>query len=59
MELIFKSQNFQPHYGSGVDSASNKNENRKIFPGAEQGLPIRLTNIPPSVSQLSRSFSVS
>jgi hypothetical protein len=48
---------FQPHYGPGVDSASNKNEYQE-FPwgGGVKGRPARkaVTTLPPSVSRLSR-----
>jgi hypothetical protein len=39
-------ESFQPHYGPGVDSASNRNEYQKSFSGN------RLTS-PPSVNRLS------
>jgi hypothetical protein len=45
---------FQPHYGSGVDSASNRNEYQEPSWGVKGGWRVRLATLPPSVSQLSR-----
>jgi hypothetical protein len=45
---------FQPHYGPGVDSASNRNEYQEPSWGVKDGWRVRLTTLPPSVSQLSR-----
>jgi hypothetical protein len=42
---------FQPHYGLGVDSASNGNEYQESSWGVKG---LRLTTSPPSVSRLSR-----
>jgi hypothetical protein len=53
---------FQPHYGSGVDSASNRNEYQEPSWGVKGGRRVRLTALPPSVSRLSRycgTFNVS
>src|SRR5215475_10065943 len=39
---------FWPHYGPGVDSASNRNEYQEYFPGSKGGRCIGLTTLPPS-----------
>ena len=39
---------FRPHYGPGVDSASNKNEYQEYFLGGKGGRCVGLTNLPPS-----------
>jgi hypothetical protein len=43
----------QPHYGPGVDSASDRNEYQEPSWGVKSGRRVRLT-LPPSVSRLSR-----
>jgi hypothetical protein len=45
---------FQPHYGPGVDSASNRNEYQEPSWGAKSGRRVRLTTLWPSVSRFSR-----
>ena len=41
-------QSCQPHYGSGVDSASNGNKYQEYFLGGKGGRCIGLTTLPPS-----------
>ena len=41
-------QSFWPHYGPGVDSASNRNEYQEYFLGGKGSRCIRLTTLPPS-----------
>jgi hypothetical protein len=36
---------FQPHYGPGVDSASNRNENQEIFLGYKERLARNADNL--------------
>jgi hypothetical protein len=45
---------FQPHYGPGVDLASNRKEHQESSWGVKSGRRIRLTTSPPSVSGFSR-----
>ena len=39
---------FQPHYGPGVDSASNRNEYQEYFLGDKGSRCVQLTTLPPS-----------
>jgi len=39
---------FRPHYGSGVDSASNRNEYQEYFLGGKGGRCVGQTTLPPS-----------
>jgi hypothetical protein len=45
---------FQPHYGPGVNSASNRNECQESSSGMNVGRRVGLITSPPSVSRLSR-----
>jgi hypothetical protein len=36
IEFFQFSKSFQPHYGPGVDSASNRNEYQKMFIGSKE-----------------------
>jgi hypothetical protein len=47
-------KSFWSHYGPGVDSASNRNENQE-FPGGKCGRCIRLTALPPSCAVVKKS----
>jgi len=44
-------QSFQPHYGLGVDSASNRNEYQEYFLGGKGGWCVGLTALPPSCAE--------
>jgi len=43
---IFYWQFFRPHYGPGVDSASNRNEYQEYFLGGRGGRCVGLTTLP-------------
>ena len=46
---------FRPHYGPGVDSASNKKWVPGVFPGVKSGQCVRLTTLPPSCAVVMKS----
>jgi hypothetical protein len=55
MWRIFQfTSSFQPHYGRGVDSASNRFEYQDSSCGVKGGRGVKLTNLSPSVSRLFR-----
>jgi len=41
-------QSFRPHYGLGVDSASNRNEYQEYFLRVKSGRYVGLATLPPS-----------
>jgi hypothetical protein len=43
-------QSFQPRYGPGVNSASNRNEYQEFSWGVNSSWHVRLAALPPSVS---------
>ena len=43
------------HYGSGVDSASNRNEYQEYFLGGKGGRCVRVTTLPPSCAVIMKS----
>ena len=45
---FFMTWSFWPHYGCGVDSASNRNEYQGYFLGSKTGRYVGLTTSPPS-----------
>jgi hypothetical protein len=47
-------QSFQPQYGPGVYSATNRNEYQEDSWGVKCGRRVRLTTLPSSMSRLSR-----
>jgi hypothetical protein len=49
--------NFQPHYGPGADSASNKNEYQETSERLKRGR-CESSNSPPSVSRLSKQYEI-
>jgi hypothetical protein len=52
--IIMPAISYQPHYGPGVDSASNRNEYQESSWGVQGGRRVTLTTSLPSVSRLSR-----
>ena len=48
VENPFIIKSYRSHYGPGVESASNGNENREYFLGGKGGRCVRLTTEPPS-----------
>jgi len=48
-------KSFRSHYGTGVDSTSNRNEYREYFLGVKSGRCVRLTTLPPSCAVVTKS----
>jgi hypothetical protein len=46
--IFLLTYSFRPHYGPGVDSASNRNEYQEYFVVAKGGRCLGLTTLPPS-----------
>jgi len=53
--LFIDIKSLRSHYGSGVDSASNRNEYQEYFQGGKGGRCVRLTNLPPSCAVVTKS----
>jgi hypothetical protein len=51
-------KSFRLHYGSGVDSASNRNEYQEHFLGGKGGWCVRLTTLPPSCAVVMKSVNL-
>ena len=49
---------FRPHYGQGVDSASNRNEDQEYFLVGKGGRCVSLTTLPPSCADCLKSRSL-
>jgi hypothetical protein len=56
---IFQWQSIWPHYGPGVDSASNRNEYQEYFLGGKSGRCIWLTTLPLQVPIVSWNLGAS
>ena len=50
---------FWPHYGAGIDSASNRNEYQKYFLWGKDGRCVGLTTLPPSCAECLQSVNIS
>ena len=46
---------FRSHYGSGVDSSTNRNEYQEHFLGGKGGRCVRLKTLPPSCAVVTKS----
>jgi len=51
-------RSFQPHYGLGFNSASNRNKYQVCFLGSKGGRCIELTTLPPSCANWLKSGSL-
>ena len=55
LKFFIDVKSFRSHYGSGVDSASNRNEYQEHFLGGKGGRCVRLTNLPLSCAVVMES----
>ena len=51
-------KSFRSHYGTGVDSASNRNEYQVYILGVKGGRCVRLTTLPPSCAIVTKSVNL-
>ena len=58
LEFFIDIKSSQSHYGPGVDSASNRNENQEHFVRGKGGRCVRLTTLPPSCAVVTKSGNI-
>jgi hypothetical protein len=48
LDIFRFTESFKPHYGPGIDSATDRNEYQESSCGVKRGQSLRLTNAPSS-----------